>query len=82
MLWMGVCDAKIRPFPNVTELACERDAGHGDYHRGTLRDYAYRGSETVVEWAEDDHRTFRGEWRPCSQAGCVLPQDHRGRHTS
>lgn len=77
------CDAKIRPFPNPTELTCERTDAPHDEHGATLRDYAYPGSETVITWQESDRRTFRGAWRPCETTmagGCVLPADHRGRH--
>lgn len=75
------CDAKIRPFPNPTELTCERDDPPHAEHHATLRDYAYPGSATVMTWFEDDRRTFRGEWAPCAGiALCVLPAGHRGEH--
>lgn len=76
------CDARIRPLPNDSEVACEveHDITPGLGHGGTLRDYAYPGSVTVVEWLEDDRRTFHGAWPgPCSDA-CSLPSGHRGRH--
>jgi hypothetical protein len=76
------CTAKIRPMPNPTEIRCELDRHHtrNMRHAGTLRHYAYPGSETVVTWADDDRRTFHGEFEPCAtMPGCTLPDDHRGR---
>lgn len=74
------CDAKIRPFPNDTELECESlcdSSQHEGFHEAMLRDYAYSGSATKISWEESDRRTFRGEWRPCSiTVGCVLPGGH------
>ena len=75
------CDAKIRPFPGFVEIDCEHHDGHPAMHRGVLRDYAYPGSMTVVEWDERDRRTFHGEW-PGDCPGCVLPVGHHGRHAS
>lgn len=77
---MTRCTAKIRPFPNSTELRCESDEQvHGVEHRCVLRDYAYPGSETVFSWLENDRRNFRGKFIRCTQcAGCVLPYRHRG----
>lgn len=78
---MATCDARIRPFPNVTEIACELEGGHQPWHKGTLRDYAYPGSETVVKWEEGDRRTFHGEWPgDCPTPECVLPVNHHGGH--
>ncbi len=75
------CDAKIRPFPNPTEVTCEFDTidPHSE-HRGMVRDYAYPGSETVITWFESDRRNYHGEWRPCFLTGCVLPAFHHGEH--
>ena len=73
------CDARIRPFPGTTEVACELDGPHR-MHSGTVR-YTLSNSVTVIEWAEDDRRTFHGEWPgECDSAGCVLPAGHRGDH--
>lgn len=82
--WMSTpCDARIRPFPvgNDTEIACEDEMDHGAFHGGTLRDYAYPGSRTVMSWSEDDRRNFHGVWPGRCQlvAGCVLPVFHAGR---
>jgi hypothetical protein len=76
------CVAKIRPFPGPTVIVCENEVEGHTTHAAVLRDYAYPGSETVVSWDEDDRRTFRGEWSPCTSPGCILPLDHRGRHAS
>ena len=81
-----MCDAKIRPLPNDTELVCEiKDESHyngSNSHHATLRDYAYPGSETTIYWMEEDRRNFRGEWKNCDEfVGCVLPGGHRGNHT-
>lgn len=76
---MTQCDARIRPFPNATELTCERQAPHAtEMHQTALRDYAFPGSVTLLSWEEADRRTFRGEWRPCCDA-CSLPLGHHGR---
>lgn len=76
------CDAKIRPFPNPTEVTCERDDGPHEEHSAVLRNYAYPGSETVLTWQESDRRTFRGLYIPCgdNDAPCPLPWKHRGEH--
>lgn len=74
------CDAKLRPFPNDTEVACELDGDHA-MHEVVLRDYAYRGSETTIRWEELDRRTYHGAWPgACLVAGCPLPLGHHGRH--
>jgi len=77
------CDAHIRPMPNDTEISCDVDGEH-THHKGTLRDYAYPGSATVIGWFEDDRRTFHGEWpgRCVTNDGCVLPLGHRGSHAT
>lgn len=78
------CDAKIRPFPDATEVTCERDGERHDEHEGVVRDKAWPGSETRLTWWESDRRTFRGEWRACEplsyEFGCILPRGHAGRH--
>jgi hypothetical protein len=52
-------------------------------HSGILRDYAYPGSESVIQWFENDRRNFRGDWQPCTAfPGCILPAYHRGRHAT
>jgi len=74
------CDARIRPFPDDRELACELDGDH-ERHRTTLRDMAYPGSSTTVDWDETDRRTFHGDWPgACWSTGCRLPRRHRGDH--
>lgn len=79
---MTLCDARIRPFPNVVIVMCEQDADHSGAHSGALLDYAYPGSKTVLSWMEDDRRTFRGDWSDCQSPGCILPAGHRGRHAT
>lgn len=78
---MTDCDARIRPMPNETEIVCEREDEHTE-HRGTLRDYAGPGSATVIDWQDDDRRTFYGTWPgPCPEDGCVgLPAGHPRGH--
>lgn len=82
---MSCCEAKIRPFPNDTELHCEGNGDRhwalfGDPHHAVLRDYAFPGSATTMTWQEHDRRSFRGEWIECPDVGCVLPAGHRGGH--
>lgn len=76
------CDARLRPFPGMDEIACELPGDDHAMHAGALRDYAYPGSVTTVKWARDDRRSFHGSWPgPCSEAGCILPAGHpRGHH--
>jgi hypothetical protein len=60
-----ICDAKIRPFTDSTELRCDGDhyPEDGDpEHASTLRDYAFPGSATTIHWRESDRRNFRGEY--------------------
>lgn len=77
------CDAKIRPMPNDTEIRCENGTGPHVTHGGRLRDYSYPGSVTKVTWLDDDRRNFRGDWAPCdSFRGCILPNNHSGRHAT
>lgn len=80
---MSQCPAKIRPFPNNTELHCEvrhrKDRLTND-HAAVLRNYAYPGSETRISWQDSDRRTFTGDWVECPVQPCVLPANHRGEH--
>lgn len=83
--WFGIagdasCPAGIRPFrpANDAEVRCEKpDAPHA-LHNGPLRDHAYPGSVTQVEWMDDDRRSFTGDWPgACTRTpGCVLPATH------
>jgi hypothetical protein len=79
------CDAKIRPFPNDTEVKCEASGQH-DMHYGYLRDYAYKGSVTRMEWTESDRRNYHGDWPglcyAASENRCILPSGHRGSHAA
>ena len=78
---MTSCDARIRPMPNDTEICCDRDDNGHTLHIGTLRDYAWPGSATTIDWDEGDRRTFHGDWPgPCPSAGCVLPAGHPRDH--
>jgi len=77
-----MCDAKIRPMTDGTEIECGFGASDHPEHQGVLKDYAWPGSTTIITWLDDDRRTYRGEWRPCDNAdapGCILPAGHRGR---
>ena len=74
----NTCDAKIRPFPTPTEVACEQ-AGEHDTHAGAIHDYAYPGSETTIRWLEGDRRNYHGEW-PGACDRCILPLGHHGNH--
>lgn len=74
------CTAKIRPFTDDSEFECELPGHLAGSHRAVIRDYAYPGSETVLEWEEGDRRTFHGTWSACSSSGCTLPLGHWGRH--
>lgn len=75
------CDARIKPFPDALEIVCEKpDDGHA-MHGGVLRDYAYPGSVTKIDWAETDRRSFHGAWPGlCPEPGCVLPAGHPRGH--
>jgi hypothetical protein len=70
------CDARIRPLATDVEIRCERDDEHST-HRGTVRDHTRPGSATVIDWQDDDRRTFRGVWPGhCATVWCVLPAGH------
>jgi hypothetical protein len=74
------CDAHIRPFSHTLEVGCEEEGEHPT-HKGVIRDYAYPGSQTVLQWMEEDRRCFHGEW-PGDCPGCILPLGHLGDHTT
>lgn len=77
------CTAKMRPFRpiNETEVTCEKvHDTHDTTHTAVLRDYAYQGSETKMEWQESDRRTFHGAFEECGRGRCILPKHHRGDH--
>jgi hypothetical protein len=77
-----MCDARIRPFRpvNNVELICEKEGEHQE-HSAVLRDYAYPGSQTWLNWYENDRRTFHGEWPGhCHLPSCILPVNHGGGH--
>ncbi len=76
------CRARIRPFPDDTELLCEVPMGHDGGHHYVLRDRAGPGSATVITWYDDDRRTFYGDWLSCPDPGCVLPLYHHGDHAT
>jgi hypothetical protein len=70
---------------NETEIACELDTHDlRTKHRGALRDYAFPGSETIINWLENDRRNFHGEWpggcgsTEDGRTGCILPATHSG----
>lgn len=73
------CTAAIRPFrpTNDAEVRCSAEGDH-DVHQGPLRDYAFPGSVTEVQWLDNDRRTFRGAWPgPCpTDPACNLPAHH------
>jgi hypothetical protein len=83
------CPWKIRPFPNPTELQCEREE-HLDppvppreEHRMVLKDYAEAGSESHISWLAGDRREFTGDWPGYCGLGsppCVLPAGHHRGH--
>lgn len=77
---MRTCPAKIRPFPNDTEVTCDQTTEGHRKHSGVIRDYAYPGSETILTWQDDDRRNFTGDWIECPDHGCTLPAGHRGDH--
>lgn len=77
---MPPCAAKIRPFPDSTEIACENHRFDLNVHEGTARDMAYPGSDTKITWLDTDRRNFTGDWLECPSEGCILPAGHRGNH--
>lgn len=76
-----ICDAAIRPFPNELEVRCEIDSNveHRN-HKAVLRDYAYQGSETTIEWFESDRRNYHGKFPGYCRDSCTLPLGHAGSH--
>jgi hypothetical protein len=79
-----MCDAKLRPFRplNDTEIECGLTDRSHTHHKATLKNYAYEGSQTEIQWAESDRRNFRGTWAPCLDSRCFLPLQHRGTHAT
>ena len=78
---MAQCRAKIRPFPDETEIQCiEDDSQPHSNHAGIVSDYAYPGSKSKLNWNDRDRRTFRGDWTSCDQSTCILPAGHWGDH--
>lgn len=77
------CQAKIRPFRPVNEVELQCSLGAGIHpHEAVLRNYAYKGSETRITWADSDRRNFEGEFAPCGvetpgRTPCILPALHR-----
>ncbi len=64
---------------------CTLERGHDGEHVGKqdkpVTTYEGLPSKTIIHWVESDRRNFRGELRHCrGQDGCVLPDQHRGRH--
>lgn len=50
-------------------------------HHAVLRDYAYPGSETGVDWKAGDRREYIGDWPGICQRSpdCNLHAGHHGR---
>lgn len=73
------CPAGIRPFRPASdaEVRCGVVGSH-ELHEGELRDYAFPGSVTQVQWLADDRRTFLGPWPGSCELvpGCTLPTNH------
>ena len=83
------CPNKIRPFRPVreVELECQGCDAGGAVHRAILRDFGFKGNETLISWMDSDRRNFTGTWRECklrTGAGhpCILPYNHRGDHAA
>jgi hypothetical protein len=86
---MTGCQFRIRPFPNPTQVECEKPEHLPDdpEHEATLRDYAYPGSQTKLTWMSGDRREFTGNFPGyCTNLGstggrqnCRLPAGHPGR---
>lgn len=74
------CTARIKPFEPL-EVECELESHHSDIpHSGVIRNYAYPGSETALNWFESDRRNYHGEFIGCPQPFCSLPINHTGDH--
>jgi hypothetical protein len=70
----GRCQFRIRPFPGFQIIGCDLFE-HPDtvMHQGAIRDYAYPGSVTLLNWMHDDRRPCSGEFIECPARGCILP---------
>lgn len=66
------CEWKIRPFSGDTELQCQATGPHSR-HEANLRDFAYRGSQTLISWYPGDRREFRGDYPGKCPEACSLP---------
>ena len=73
----GRCQFRIWPFPGFQIIDCDLFE-HPDTvkHQGVIRDYAYPGSVTLLNWMHADRRTFSGEFIACPTRGCILPAGH------
>ena len=81
---MADCDARLG-WNNAATVRmvvdCDLPAGHSDAHRGPwTHNYPNTDGVTVINWLEDDRRTFRGEFIECPDPGCVLPAGHPRGH--
>ncbi len=76
-----LCTAKIRPFPDDTELTCFLNEHESETkHVANVKKHPNAERSTDIYWFEEDRRTFRGDWVLCPNKTCILPSGHRGNH--
>jgi hypothetical protein len=81
MMTVTPCMAKIRPFPNDTELTCSLpDHGSDINHRANMKDNIYPYFSANFTWFDEDLRAFRGDWIECTDKNCILSREHRDDH--
>jgi hypothetical protein len=65
-----MCDHKLA-WGHI-RIECDNKNEHGSEHSGMLL-------QTRVSWLEGDRRDYVGEFIPCLDPKCILPQ-HTGSH--
>lgn len=87
------CDARFGwTHPELTlVLTCELPLNHPELEHQAVWEHDLNEDmpTTTVHWLDNDRRSFRGEWRQCSEhirvtrrhrAPCCLPAGHQGNH--
>lgn len=83
---MNACDARIliasprTPGCTLMTAACDWTEVHAPVPHVGLAVLGGKHTGTVVQWLDEDRRTFRGPLVYCPEASCCLPDGHRGEH--
>ncbi len=69
-----LCTAKIRPFNDNREVVCRLYERHVMRHTGYVSHYNDPRTLTKIDWAENDRRNYRREWKYCDINACIFPK--------